>query len=162
MPALPQGWVQKVSKKTGNAYYYNSTTGQSQWEFPSEEDAQPQGKRVQVSHLLVKHEESRNPHSWRQKDITRTKKQAISILMQHHATLADTQLSTSERAQLFAQLASKHSDCSSAKRGGDLGPFGRGAMQKEFEKASFALQVGQLTSTYVDTASGVHIILRTA
>ena len=29
----------------------------------------------------------------------------------------------------FEDLASKFSDCSSAKRGGDLGPFGRGQMQ---------------------------------
>ena len=31
----------------------------------------------------------------------------------------------------FAELASKESDCSSAKRGGDLGLFGRGQMQSE-------------------------------
>jgi hypothetical protein len=29
----------------------------------------------------------------------------------------------------FEELASEFSDCSSAKRGGDLGPFGRGEMQ---------------------------------
>lgn len=32
----------------------------------------------------------------------------------------------------FAEIASKESDCSSAKRGGDLGPFGRGQMQSEW------------------------------
>lgn len=53
------------------------------------------------------------------------------------------------------------SDCSSAKRGGDLGLFGRGAMQKPFEDAAFALKVGGLSQP-VDTDSGVHIILRTA
>ena len=31
----------------------------------------------------------------------------------------------------FAELASKESDCSSAKKGGDLGPFGRGQMQSK-------------------------------
>ncbi|CAL4116134.1 unnamed protein product, partial [Meganyctiphanes norvegica] len=61
----------------------------------------------------------------------------------------------------FAELASKVSDCSSAKRGGDLGLFARGAMQKPFEDASFALKVGEL-SEIVSTDSGVHIILRTA
>lgn len=31
----------------------------------------------------------------------------------------------------FADLASVESDCSSAKNGGDLGPFGRGKMQSK-------------------------------
>lgn len=44
-------------------------------------------------------------------------------------------------ADTFESLASQFSDCSSAKRGGDLGPFGRGAMQKPFEEAAFALEV---------------------
>lgn len=61
----------------------------------------------------------------------------------------------------FAELASKYSDCSSAKKGGDLGTFGRGAMQKPFEEAAFSLKVGGLSDP-VWTDSGVHIILRTA
>ena len=61
----------------------------------------------------------------------------------------------------FEELASQFSDCSSAKRGGDLGPFGRGAMQKPFEDASYALQVGEM-SVPVWTDSGVHIIKRVA
>lgn len=60
----------------------------------------------------------------------------------------------------FAELAQKYSDCSSAKRGGDLGPFGRGAMQKPFEEAAFSLKVGELSEP-IFTDSGVHIILRT-
>lgn len=60
----------------------------------------------------------------------------------------------------FEELASQYSDCSSAKRGGDLGPFGRGQMQKPFEDASYALNVGELSEP-VWTDSGVHIILRT-
>lgn len=60
----------------------------------------------------------------------------------------------------FADLASEYSDCSSAKRGGDLGPFRKGAMQKPFEEASFSLKVGELSEP-VFTDSGVHIILRT-
>ncbi|RLN76858.1 hypothetical protein BBJ28_00001616 [Nothophytophthora sp. Chile5] len=61
----------------------------------------------------------------------------------------------------FEDLATQYSDCNSGTRGGDLGPFGRGMMQKPFEDATFALQVGEL-SDVVDTDSGVHIILRTA
>lgn len=61
----------------------------------------------------------------------------------------------------FSELASQFSDCSSAKRGGDLGPFGRGQMQKPFEDATFAMRVGDLSEP-IFTDSGVHIILRTA
>ena len=41
----------------------------------------------------------------------------------------------------FATLASQESHCSSAKRGGDLGEFGPGQMQKPFEDATYALKV---------------------
>ena len=61
----------------------------------------------------------------------------------------------------FASLASRESDCSSAKKGGDLNFFGPGQMQKPFEDASFSLKVGEM-SGIVDTDSGVHIIMRTA
>ena len=61
----------------------------------------------------------------------------------------------------FAEVARKVSDCSSYARGGDLGDFGRGAMQKPFEDATFALDVGAM-SGIVSTDSGLHIILRTA
>lgn len=59
----------------------------------------------------------------------------------------------------FEEIASEVSDCSSAKRGGDLGPFGRGQMQKPFEDVSFSLQIGEISEP-VWTDSGVHIIKR--
>ena len=42
---------------------------------------------------------------------------------------------------ILKELASEFSDCSSAKKGGDLGMFGPGQMQKPFEDATFGLQV---------------------
>ena len=71
--------------------------------------------------------------------------------------LAD--LDESRRRKKFRELAHEYSDCSSAKRGGDLGPFGRNKMQRAFEDAAFALNVGQM-SDVVDTDSGLHLILR--
>ena len=61
----------------------------------------------------------------------------------------------------FTRLAEQFSECRSAQNGGDLGPFGRGQMQKAFEDATYALSVGEI-SDLVDSDSGIHIILRTA
>jgi NIMA-interacting peptidyl-prolyl cis-trans isomerase 1 len=103
---------------------------------------------------LVKHKGSRRPSSWREENITRSKEEAREILFKYKSDIENGDAT-------FAELAQKYSDCSSAKRGGDLGPFKRGQMQKPFEDASFNLKVGEMTSDIVDTDSGLHIILRT-
>lgn len=59
----------------------------------------------------------------------------------------------------LGELAVTESDCSSARKRGDLGYFGQGDMQKEFEDAAFALKPGEI-SGIVDTASGLHLIER--
>ena len=61
----------------------------------------------------------------------------------------------------FEDLAKKHSTCPSGKRGGNLGPFGRGQMVKPFETAAFNLNVGETTKEPVKTQFGYHIIKRT-
>lgn len=113
---------------------------------------------VRASHLLVKHQGSRRPASWRDPDGTyipkKTKEAALDELLAYRDQIEKNVVS-------FADLAAKVSDCSSAKHGGDLGFFGRGKMQKAFEDGTYALEVGQM-SAVVDSDSGLHIILRTA
>lgn len=109
---------------------------------------------VRASHLLVKHRDVRRPSSWKEPQVTRSKEEALTKIQQFRQQL------TSGQAD-FATLASQESHCSSAKRGGDLGEFGPGQMQKPFEDATYALKVGELSEP-VDTDSGVHLILRTA
>lgn len=58
----------------------------------------------------------------------------------------------------FEELAIKNSqDPGSATKGGDLGSFGRGAMVKPFEDATFSMKVNQV-SDLVESEFGFHII----
>jgi len=76
----------------------------------------------------------------------------MTILLAHEARIRSGQSS-------LGQLAMSESDCSSARKMGDLGFFGRGDMQKEFEDASFKLKPGEVSGV-VETASGLHLIER--
>jgi peptidyl-prolyl cis-trans isomerase D len=58
----------------------------------------------------------------------------------------------------FAELAKKYSqDDGSAKNGGDLGYFGKGAMVKPFEEAAFSMKVDEIRGP-VESEFGYHII----
>lgn len=113
--------------------------------------------QVRASHILIKHQGSRRKASWKDPEgrviMNTTRDSAVSQLKALREDIVSGKVK-------FEDLASRFSDCSSAKRGGDLGPFGRGQMQKPFEEATFGLKVGEV-SDIVDTDSGVHIILRT-
>ena len=75
------------------------------------------------------------------------RKRAEDLLKQAQAKGAD-----------FAALAQKNSDDkSSAARGGDLGPFPRGVMEKSFEDAAFGAKEGEIVGP-VETPYGYHII----
>ncbi len=87
-------------------------------------------KKVHCAHILVK-----------------TEKEAKNVLERL------------KKGEKFANIAKEVSLCPSGKHGGDLGTFGRGKMVKEFEKAAFALQRGQI-SPIVKTKFGYHIIRR--
>ncbi|KAL0238354.1 hypothetical protein GEMRC1_012827 [Eukaryota sp. GEM-RC1] len=145
-------WIKRQSNsRPGVYYYFNTETGQSQWEEPEESANQPQWR---ASHILVKHKNSRRPSSWREPHITRTVDEALDILENYRSSIVNNTAS-------FEDISSKYSDCGSAKNGGDLGFFGPGQMQRPFEDAVKSLGVGDVSGA-VHTDSGVHIIKRTA
>ena len=109
--------------------------------------------QVRASHILLKHTGSRNPVSRRTgHHIDLTKEQALAEIREIQQSLTP---------ENFGHIAKKRSDCGSFQAHGDLGFFGRGQMQKPFEQATFALQIGEISGV-VDTDSGVHLIHRTA
>ncbi|PGH23639.1 hypothetical protein AJ80_02245 [Polytolypa hystricis UAMH7299] len=165
--------VVRHSNSKNLPYYFNAITKESRWEPPADTDTEKlkgfmaqhhsapadrygapaagEGK-IRASHLLIKHRDSRRPSSWKQAEITRSKEEALEILSAHEQRIQAGEAS-------LGDIAMSESDCSSARKKGDLGFFGRGEMQAEFEDAAFALQPGQV-SGIVETASGLHLIER--
>jgi len=76
----------------------------------------------------------------------------MSIILGHEQRIRSGQ-------KTLGELAKEESDCSSARKMGDLGFFGKGDMQKEFEDAAFRLKPGDVSGV-VETASGLHLIER--
>jgi parvulin-like peptidyl-prolyl isomerase len=112
--------------------------------------------QVRTAHLLIKHTGSRNPVSRRTgAQVTMSPEDAMQELQLWEAKIQQEGLAT------FPKYAKERSDCGSFQQTGDLGMFGRGDMQRPFEEASFALQIGEMSSI-VSTDSGYHLIYRIA
>lgn len=62
-----------------------------------------------------------------------------------------------EGGKSFADIAKKHSQCPSGKRGGELGEFSRGQMVPEFDKVVFTEAVRKVHGP-VKTQFGYHLI----
>ncbi|XP_025825735.1 peptidyl-prolyl cis-trans isomerase Pin1-like isoform X1 [Panicum hallii] len=84
-----------------------------------------EGETVRASHILIKHEGSRRKASWKDPDgrviSATTRADAAARLLDLRNQIIAGQAN-------FADLAARHSDCSSARRGGDLAqvPLGGG------------------------------------
>jgi peptidyl-prolyl cis-trans isomerase C len=57
----------------------------------------------------------------------------------------------------FSEIARKHSQCPSGKRGGELGEFGPGQMVKEFDTVVFSGALNQVHGP-VKTQFGYHLL----
>ncbi len=102
--------------------------------------------QIHASHILVGHAQAHGASSQLTKEDALTKINDLKSKI----GLGDD----------FGDMAREHSDCPSSGQGGDLGPFGRGAMVPEFDKAAFELDEGAI-SDVVETDFGYHLIHRT-
>ena len=103
-------------------------------------------EQIRASHILINHADA---------------PQANTQLSAQEAMVQITKLKEDiEAGTPFEKAAGEHSDCPSARQGGDLGSFGRGAMVPEFDKAAFDLEIGAI-SEVIETVFGYHIIQRT-
>ncbi|RLV93228.1 Peptidyl-prolyl cis-trans isomerase pin1 [Spathaspora sp. JA1] len=169
---LPTYWTIRVSHTYNQEYFYNQSTKQSSWDVPFGTDEQVLSEylkkfkdngykpvigndsKVRVSHLLVKNTQSRRPKSWKSSKISRSRDESIHILKKHLARILNGDVK-------LCDLAKVESDCSSHVKGGDVGFFGKGEKQPMFEETAYGLHVGEI-SDVIETASGVHILERTA
>lgn len=71
------------------------------------------GGKIRAAHLLVKHRDSRKPSSWREAEITRSKEDAMEIIKGYRERIQSGEVTLGE-------LAGRESDCSSARKQGDL------------------------------------------
>lgn len=136
---MPQGWEVRRSNTKNLPYYFHAETKDSRWEPPagtnpeqlkeymaqhhSSKGVAPanfahSGDKIRVAHLLVKHRESRRPASWREPNITRTKEQADEMINNYLTEIEKFEAGTGGKS--LSELATTESDCSSARKGGDL------------------------------------------
>jgi PPIC-type PPIASE domain len=122
-------WYQIVSKNWG---VEDTVAARRQWES---------GQALSAQHILLL---SRGMNDAQKADV---KKRAEAIRAKVNS------------ANFSATAAANSQDPATAKRGGSLGIFPRGAMVPEFEKAVLALKPGEI-SPVVETPYGFHIIRR--
>jgi peptidyl-prolyl cis-trans isomerase C len=126
----------------------NSTEEEAKKYYDDNQKRFQSPEQVRASHILIKPvftESTDDPNQMR----AQAKAEALAktkALLQQIKEGAD-----------FAELAKANSTCPSAPDGGDLRFFSRGRMTPPFEKAAFALKVGEV-SDIVETSYGYHII----
>src|SRR5580658_16646 len=106
-------------------------------------------EQVHARHILIRFQGSAVPLRLGQKDLTDA--EALQKAKDLRAKIL--------AGAKFTEVAQAESDdVGSGANGGDLDTFGHGAMVPEFEKAAFALPVGQVSEP-VRSAFGYHLIL---
>eukprot|EP00929_Paragymnodinium_shiwhaense_P106748 TRINITY_DN723_c0_g1_i1.p1 TRINITY_DN723_c0_g1~~TRINITY_DN723_c0_g1_i1.p1 ORF type:complete len:431 (-),score=138.56 TRINITY_DN723_c0_g1_i1:154-1446(-) len=197
---LPPGWQKKESRSKPGLFYYVHEGGYTQFERPSSRCKDPltamaevakrrrqeveDGKKlteracssseVRVWHILKKHKDffGKSGSSWRQKNITWSKKEAKVYLEKMRDKLFNVAYGGGMQGlkKKFENLARQESDDEvSAKMGGDLGPVTKKAKLfggYQIVNCGFKLEVkGEdatvaLSREIIETDAGCHLVAR--
>ncbi len=115
-----------------------------------------------MSKSKVSDQEVKDFYDKHKQDFTTTSQIRASHILVKTEDEANKVIERLKKGEKFETLAKELSlDKESAKRGGDVGFFGRGQMVPEFERAAAGLKVGQISGP-VKTQFGYHIIKVTA
>jgi parvulin-like peptidyl-prolyl isomerase len=152
----PDQYVERIPVFRISKYEYDALNKEAKdFEKPPEKPADNSeppkdkipGEKVQASHILIAYKGAEGGA------VDRTKEEAQKLA---ELVLKKAQ----EPGADFSAIAGEFSDCPSKSKGGDLGEFGKGEMDKAFEDTAFALKPGEM-SGIVETKFGFHIIKRT-
>ena len=113
-PQVPPPQAQQGAAKPPEAQREAAIGEKRAGESSAAADRSRRDKTIRCRHVLIKHAGSRNPENWQHQPITRSREDARQLLQ-------DLALDLRAGEITFENLALKRSDCSSAKRGGDLG-----------------------------------------
>ncbi|KAM0671649.1 Peptidyl-prolyl cis-trans isomerase NIMA-interacting protein 1 [Ordospora colligata] len=136
-------WLKLVNKDTNAIYFYNTVTQERSELRPTD--------GFRLYHILIKHRNSRKP-------VDTSVEDALLQINKIHQELK-CRINDPSFREAFKEYAFKYSQCSSAKRGGDLGIVCGNEMMPEFEKPAFSLKRGEMIGP-IPTPSGFHIIYR--
>merc|ERR1712062_484935 len=106
---------------------------------------------IQYHHMMVKHRFSNRPSSLREKNITRSKEEAVKCIEEYKAQIE-------KGLNNFEEIAAKFSDCSSTKSS-EYRQFGSEKIVQLFEDTVRMLKVGQISGPII-TNEGIHILER--
>lgn len=146
--ATPSAIASATAAPTASAAPQPSGSAEPPAPAPAPSAAKAPKKTIVARHVLIQWMGCKAADT----KIVRTKEQA--------RTVAQDVLRRLKAGEDFSRVVLDYSDEPGAgRRGGSLPPFGRGAMDKSFEEAAFALAPGEL-SGIVETQFGFHVIQR--
>lgn len=120
--------------------------------FHREDDEGPEARgptQIGARHILIQWQGAQRADA----SVTRTQEEARALALQIASSARD-------EANDWNELHAEYSDEGNGPAGGDLGLFERGRMVPAFERAAFALDVGEISDP-VESPFGYHVIQRT-